>query len=114
MGKVKGLLALVLILGGIYAGWKLIPPYFHYYEFRDDLDDIARRNSYTHKTDDEVRALVIQAATSQGIPLRDEQVAVSRNIDGMGISVHYQIRVDMLVHPVELDFTANSLNKRAY
>jgi hypothetical protein len=114
MGKVKGLVALVIVLGGIYVGWKMIPPYFHYYEFRDDLDDIARRNSYTRKTDDEVRASVIQQASSYDIPLKEEQVSVSRNPDGMGISVQYHIHVDMVVHPVDLDFTANSLNKRAY
>jgi len=114
MGKVKGLIALLIIFGGIYVGWKLIPPYFHYYEFRDDLDEIARRNSFTHRTDDEVRASVIQQASTLSIPLKEDQVKVNRNIDGMGISVHYQIHVDMIVHPVDLDFTVNSLNKRPY
>lgn len=112
MGKVKAILALVLILGGTYVGWKMIPPYFHKYEFQDDLDDIARRNSYTHKTDDEVRALVIQQASTLDIPLKEDQITITRTGDGLGISVHYQIHVDMVVHPVDLDFTADSMNKR--
>jgi hypothetical protein len=32
--------------------------------------------------------------------------------DILGITVKYRIHVEMLVHPVDLDFTANSLNKR--
>ena len=112
MGKLKAILALVLILGGAYVGWKMIPPYFHKYEFQDDLDEIARRNSYTQKTDDDVRALVIQQASTLDIPLKEDQITITRTGDGLGISVHYQIHVDMVVHPVDLDFTAMSMNKR--
>jgi hypothetical protein len=112
MGKVKALIALVIIVGGFYIGWKMIPPYFHKYEFQDDLDEIARRNSYTQKTDDDVRAIIIQHATALDIPLKEDQITITRNGDGMGISVHYRIHVDMVVHPMDLEFTANSLNKR--
>jgi len=114
MGKVKALLALLIIFGGIYIGWKLIPPYFHNYEFQDELDEIARHNSYTHNSDEDIRATVIKQASTLDIALKEEQIIVSRNVDGMGISVHYQIHVDMLVHPVDLSFTANSMNKRPY
>lgn len=112
MGKLKALLAFVIIAGGIYLGWELIPPYFHNYEFQDDLDDVARVNSYTHKTDEEVKTMVIQKANNLGITLKEEMISVSRTMDGMGISVHYSIHVDLIMHPIDLDFTANSLNKR--
>jgi len=114
MGKIKGLIALLILGGGFYVGWKMIPPYFHKYEFQDDLDEIARRNSYTHKTDDEVRASVIQQAGTRDIPLREEQVNITRTKDGIGISVRYQVQVDLMVHRVDLDFTVNSMNNRAY
>ena len=114
MGKLKGLIALLIIAGGFYVGWKMIPPYFHKYEFQDDLDEIARRNSYTHKTDDEVRASVIQQAGTRDIALREEQVNITRNVDGIGISVRYRVHVDMVMHPVDLDFAVNSMNKRAF
>ena len=112
MGKLKAIIGFLVVFGGIYVGWKLIPPYFHNYEFQDDLDEIARRNSYTQKTDDDVRAVVIQQAGSLDIPLKEDQIAISRGGDGMGISVHYRIHVDMIVHPMDLDFTVNSVNKR--
>jgi hypothetical protein len=112
MGKLKGIIGFLVIIAGIYVGWKLIPPYFHNYEFQDNLDEIARRNSYTTKTDDDVRAVVIQEAGTLDIPLREEQISISRNNDGLGISVHYRIHVDMVVHPMDLDFIVNSVNKR--
>ena len=114
MGKIKGLIALLILVGGFYVGWKMIPPYLHNYELKDDLDEIARVNSYTHKTDDDVRATVIKQAGTRDIALKEEQVNVTRTRDGLGISVHYQIHVDMVVHPVDLDFTVNSMNNRAY
>ena len=112
MGKLKAIIGFLVVFGGLYVGWKLIPPYFHNYELQDDLDEIARRNSYTQKTDDDVRAVVIQQAGTLDIPLKEDQIAISRNGDGMGISVHYRIHVDMIVHPMDLDFTVSSVNKR--
>lgn len=112
MGKLKAFIAVVIIAGGGYVGWELIPPYFHNYQFQDDLDDVARINSYTHKTDEDIKALVIQKANTEGITLKEESISVSRNLDGMGISVHYSVHVDLILHPIDLDFTANSMNKR--
>jgi hypothetical protein len=112
MGKLKGLLALVLVAVSIYLGWELLPPYLHKYEFQDDLDEIARRNSYTQKTDEDLQTLIIQKASSLDIPLKPDQITITRTGDGLGISVHYQVHVDMVMHPVDLDFVANSINKR--
>jgi hypothetical protein len=112
MGKIKGILALLILVGGAYLAWELFPPYFHRYELQDDLDDIARVNSYNQKSDDDVRAIVIKHAIDLDIPLKENEVTISRTGSGLGISVHYHVHVDMVVHPVDLDFTANSLNKR--
>lgn len=112
MGKLKGLLALLIVFGSFYVAWELIPPYYHQYQFQDELDEIARRNSYTQKTDEDLRTLVIQKANSMDIPVKEDQITITRTGDGLGISVHYHIHVDMAVHPVDLDFTANSMNKR--
>lgn len=111
-GKLKSLIGILVIAGGLYIAFNIIPPYFRNYQLQDDLDDIARHNSYTSKTDDEVKQLVITKARSEGIFVKDDQVIVSRTIDGLGISVRYRVHVDMAVHPVDLDFTANSMNKR--
>jgi Domain of unknown function (DUF4845) len=112
MGKIKGLIGLLVVAGGFYIAWNLIPPYFHNYELQDDLDDIARRSSYTMKTDDEVKQMVMQKAQNNDVTLREEQITVSRSGDGIGIAVSYSVHVEMMVHPVDLDFSVKSYNKR--
>ena len=112
MGKAKALIGILIVVGGFYVAWNMIPPYFNNYQFQDALDDIARKNSYTTLTDDEVKKLVVAKAETESIRLREEQVQITRTRDGLGITVKYHVHVDMVVHPVDLDFIANSLNKR--
>ncbi|SRR6266481_6184578 len=112
MGKIKGLIGILVVVGMFYVAWNLIPPYFHKSQFQDDLDDIIRRASYTAITDDEIKQGVIRKAQSLDIAVKPDQVTITRSGSGLGISVHYRVHVDMIVHPVDLDFTANSLNKR--
>ena len=112
MAKIKGLIAIAVVVAAFYVAWNMIPPYFNNYQFQDALDDIARKNSYTTATDDDIKKMVVTKADTEDIKLREDQVTVTRKGDALGISVKYQIHVDMVVHPVDLNFTANSLNKR--
>jgi hypothetical protein len=112
MGKIKALIGLAVILGGFYVAWNMIPPYFNHYNFQDSLDDIARKQSYTAAKEDDVKQLVIAKGKEMDIALKEDQITVSRAGSGLGISVRYHVHVDMVVHPVDLDFTANSFNKR--
>lgn len=112
MGKLKGLLAIGIVVGAFFVAWRMIPPYFNKYQFQDNLDDIARRNSYINRTDDDVKQMVVQKAQSMDIPLQEDQVSVSRSADGISITAHYNIQVDLVVKQVDLDFVVNSYNKR--
>ncbi len=112
MGKLKVLIVLLIVAGSIYVGYKLIPPYFDNYQLQDDLDDLARRASYQPRTDDDLRQSVITQGAGYGIPLREDQITITRGGGGVGITVHYRVHVEMLVRPVDLDFTTNSFNKR--
>ncbi|HVG91238.1 MAG TPA: DUF4845 domain-containing protein [Alphaproteobacteria bacterium] len=99
-------------MAGFYVAWNMVPPYFNNYQLQDALDDIARKGSYTAQTDDDIKKAVIAKAETEDIKLKEDQIVVSRVRDMLGITVKYRIHVEMLVHPVDLDFTANSLNKR--
>jgi Domain of unknown function (DUF4845) len=112
MGKIKGLIGIAIVVSSFYVAWNMIPPYFHNYQLQDDLDDIARRNSYTTATEDDIKKIVVSKASENNITLKGDQVVVTRTSNGLGISVKYRIHVEMAVHPVDLDFTANSMNKR--
>jgi len=112
MGKLKAFIGIAIVVAAFYVAWNMVPPYFNNYQFQDVLDDVARRFSYTSASEDDIKKLVVTKAAAEDITLREDQVVVNRTPNGLGISVHYNIHVDMVVHPVDLDFTANSLNKR--
>jgi Domain of unknown function (DUF4845) len=112
LGKLKALLGIMVVVGAFYVAWNLIPPYFNNYQFQDALDDIARKNSYTASSDDDIKKAVIAKGEAEDIKLKEDQIVITRVRDMLGITVKYHIHVDMMVHPVDLDFTANSLNKR--
>jgi len=112
MGKVKGILGLLIVIAGFYVAWNLVPPYFHNYQLQDDLDDVARRNSYLPTTDDDIKKIVITKAQDNNIKLKEDQITVQRVYSGLAITVKYRIHVDMILYPVDLDFAANSMNKR--
>jgi len=112
MAKLKGFIAIGVVVAAFYVAWNVIPPYFNNYQLQDALDDIARKNSYTGLSDDDIKKTVVTKASTEDIKLREDQVIVTRTQDGLAISVKYQVHVDMVVHPVDLNFTANSLNKR--
>jgi len=112
MDKVKGIIGLLVVVAFIYVAWSLTPPYFNNYQFQDDLDDVARRNSYANKTEDDIKDMVIKKAASDNVTLKEDQIAVTRNGGAIGITVRYRVHVDMIVHPVDLDFTVKSFNER--
>lgn len=111
MEKLKALVGIIVIVGGFYVAWNMIPPYFHNGQFQEELDDIARHYTYRSVGDDELKQKVIEKAKSMDINLKEEQVTISHD-SGLGITVKYTVHVDLIVHPTDLDFTANSLNKR--
>jgi hypothetical protein len=112
MEKLRGLILILVIVGGVYYGWNMIPPYFNNSQFQDDLDDIVRKATYTNLSEDDLKAVVIRkAAESMNVKLKEEQITVSRGSAGLTITVNYRVHVDMIMHPVDLDFTASSHNK---
>jgi|ERR1051326_2284578 hypothetical protein len=112
MGKVKGFIGLLLVVAGFYVAWNMIPPYFNNYQLQDTLDDIARHHSYTATSEDDIKKVVIAKAQENNIQLKEDQITVQRTGSGVAISVKYHIHVDMILYPVDLDFAANSMNKR--
>jgi hypothetical protein len=110
--KTRLLIFLVVLAAFIYIGWNLVPPYFANSQFQDSLDDIVRRTTYSQHSDEDIKSLVIHKAESMDIPIKEDQVTVTRTSDGVGITVNYRVHVNLIVHPMDLDFTANSRNRR--
>ena len=70
MAKLKGFIAIAVVVAAFYVAWNMIPPYFNNYQFQDALDDIARKNSYTTATDDDIKKMVVTKADLKTLSLR--------------------------------------------
>jgi hypothetical protein len=109
--RLRAIVALVVIAAGIYVAWNLLPPYVNKFQFQDDLDDVVRRVTYAPLPDDDIKQIVIKKALARDILIKENQVLLTRAANSVAITVHYNVHVDMIVHPVDLDFTVDSHNK---
>jgi hypothetical protein len=118
MGTLKLLLGVAIIATLIIVGVQVIPPYFNNYQFEDALNNEALAGTYSTKTEEELRAIVLKSAREMDIPLTAQDVKVARS-GGMGtgtlvIEANYTVHVDLPFYPLDLNFHAASKNKGIY
>lgn len=111
MEKFKALIGLLIVVGGFYYAWSMIPPHFHNSQFQDDLDDVARRTSYTVMSEDDIKRAVISKAANSDITLKEDQITVEKGQNAVFLTVHYRVHIDMKVYQTDLDFVDTSHNK---
>jgi len=114
MGSIRMFVGILVIVGGIFVSVKLIPPYFNNYQFNDWLKDEATHDSYSVKTESDIRTAVIKKAQEFDIPLTENDVKVTRygaQYNGtVIIQALYVIHVDFPGYPVDLHFDASTQN----
>ncbi|HXE91229.1 MAG TPA: hypothetical protein VNK82_09730 [Terriglobales bacterium] len=112
MRSLKALLGIVVIVGGVYVAFKLIPPYFANFQFEDAIESETRLGVYSNKSEAEIIENVLKKAKDLDIPLRAEQVHVQREGSALVIWAEYTVHVDLPGYPVELKFRPSTKNKR--
>jgi hypothetical protein len=112
MKTIKALFGLFVIVASFYAGWKIIPPYFRHYQFEDIVAQEALQSSYTQRTEDEIRDVVLAKARDLEIPISPQQIKIRRSQAGVEIEAAYSEYVDLVVRPITLNFSVSSKNKR--
>ena len=113
MKSIKALFGLFVVIAGMYLAWKVIPPYFHNYQFQDEVDNQARTLSYSfpRKSEGEVRDIILKKAHELDIPLTSEQITVGQVGNELTISANYTVHVDIPIYPFDMHFSAASKNK---
>ncbi len=112
MKSVKALFGLLVVAAIFYLGYKVMPPYFANYQFADAIQSETDLNSYSQKSDQEIKDIVVKKARDLDIPLTSEQVKVQRSGPELAISADYTVHIDIPVYPFDIHFTPNSKNKR--
>ena len=108
MRTLKLLVALGAIAIGVYVGFQLVPPFFANYQFQDAIQNEAVLQSYSNKTEDEIRSTIYKKAQDLEIPIRKDQINVQRVGSGgsgsLAISVTYTVHVALPYYPLDLEF----------
>jgi hypothetical protein len=113
MKTLKGLIALFVIVSAVYVGYKVVPVYFDYYQFQDAVEQEARIQSYTGKSEADIRDTMWKKAQQLELPLTSpEQIKVERTGTSIAISTEYTVHIDLPIHPFDLKFQPNSKNKQ--
>ncbi len=118
MGSFKMFLGVFVIVAGVYASAKLVPPYFENYQFQDWIKDEATRDTYAPKSESDIRASVLKKAQEYDIPITEEGIQVQRQggpYSGLIIiHVPYIVHIDFPGYPLDLHFDASTQNKSVF
>jgi hypothetical protein len=116
MGTLRAIIGFVVIIGGVYAAFRIVPPELSNFSFQDDLRNVAMvGGSNPHMTDQQLIDSVIQKARDHQITLAPESVTVQRigtpGAPAVYVAADYSVPVDMPGYSFTLHFTPSSGNK---
>jgi type II secretory pathway component PulM len=112
MKRLKAFAGVLLVIVVAYVAYLLLPPYVNNYQFQDDLQNEALINSYSNKSEQDIRSTLARKAAEYGIPLKAEQIYVQRNGQELSIWADYSVHIDMPGFPLDLQFHPATKNKR--
>jgi hypothetical protein len=109
-GKLKAIIVTAILIVGVLAGMKVIPPYVAEYQLNDKIQEIARFGVVQHDSEDNIREKVFKTMQDLEIPATKDTIKVSAGSSRVTISIDYTVPVDILFYHVDLHFTPSSAN----
>ncbi len=109
MKTVRMLFGLFVIAAVLFVVWKVVPAYFANYQFEEVVDDTARSAAVDQRrSTDQIRDVVLKKAQSFELPVKAEDIQVTRNENEVLINVEYVVHVDVPVYPFDMKFSPSS------
>lgn len=110
-GKLKAIIVTAILVVGIIAAWKVVPPYAAEYQLADKIQEIARFGIVNRQTEEQIRDAVFKTIQDLDIPAKREDIKVTASSSKVTILVDYSVPVDILMYHLDLHFTPSSENK---
>ena len=110
-GRFKAIAYTVIVVFGIYAAIKLIPPYLAEYQLADKMQEEARFAVVNRHGEEQIREAILKEAQSLDIPLTKDDIKVVASASVVKITVDYTVPIDLMVYKMDLHFTPSSENK---
>jgi hypothetical protein len=111
MKTLRALVGVAVLVGIVYVGLKIVPPYFHAYQFEDVVAEEARLGTYSTKSESDIREIVAKRAADLDLPVQPEQIVVNRSSNSVDITVDYTVHIDLPGYPLDLKFHTASKNR---
>jgi hypothetical protein len=110
-GKFKAIAFTAIVVFGVYAAFKLLPPYIAEYQLSDKMQEQARFAVVNRYTEEKIRDTIFKEAQDLDIAISQDEIKVFASPSVVRISVDYTVPVDLMVYKVDLHFTPSSENK---
>jgi len=109
-GKLKALVVTAVIVFGIYAAFKLVPPYVAEYQLNDKMQETARFAQVSGYSEDQIRDLIFKTVEDLDIPVTKDQIKVVAGRPVTKISIDYTVPVNLLFFQTTLHFSPSAEN----
>jgi hypothetical protein len=109
--RFKAIAFTAIVVFGIFAAFKLLPPYIAEYQLADKMQEQARFAVVNRYNEEQIRQTVFKEAQDLDVPIQKEDIKVLANPSVVRISVDYTVPVDLLIYKMQLHFTPSSENK---
>jgi len=110
-GKLKAIVFTAVLVFGVFAAFKLLPPYINEYQLSDKMQEQARFGVVNRYTEEQIRDTIFKEAQDLDVPIKKEDIKVLASPSVVRISLDYRVPIDLLVYKMELHFTPSSENK---
>jgi Domain of unknown function (DUF4845) len=109
-GRLKSVVWLAILACLIYVGIKTVPVLFDEYEFQDAIESAARFGSVNNQTPDDIRDGLVRQAETDNIPIKPEDIHVTKGSGDVSIDVQYSVTVDLGVRQWTFNFHPTAHN----
>jgi len=97
------ILGMVLVLVGVFVGIKAVPVRLSVAELQDFCEREAEQASLPRFSDEKIAEAVFNKAIEEHLPVKKEDVKVSRDASQVHVEVKYRVAIDFLVYQYNWD-----------
>jgi hypothetical protein len=118
MGSLKLVTGIFAIVAAIYLIVVLAPAYLADYQFEDAIKTEAQLDTYSTKSEDQIRDSLFKKAQDLDVPITKDQIKVQRigvaNAGSVSIEAPYTVQVNLPGYPLDLHFEPSARNRSVY
>lgn len=113
MRLIKTVVKLAILFAIGHAAYKVVPAYWHYVQFRDEVTEVARFSG--GKTENDIRERVATLIARHDLPLDPSEITIEPGRSSTAIDASYEQRIELLpkyFYPWKFDVKVDIMHVR--